>query len=209
MQTVETILGNKPSLRKAILLECANNPTGTTVKDIEKKLGVSGIDKNHLKKIEEFGILEICHIEVCRPAGRFRTKTVCMDKGYRLKQDPAQDSDTFPVLLDVFLGTKYYETFLDSEYCKKMVRHWCDSDLFPSFSFEDQGQGVASAIAFPWDGLHYTINKLIMKYAWLLLSMMRTFYPSHSLNDALKKFIDDVDTQRTNYDDTPADVDKI
>lgn len=209
MQTVETILGNNPSLRIAILLDYANAPDGILVKDMEKRLGVSGLNKNHLKKLEKIGILTACNIEVRRPVGRFRTKTVCMDKGYRLDQDPAHDSYTFPALLDEFLKTEYYETFLESEYCTNMVRHWCDSDLFPSFSFEDQGHGVVSAIAFPWDGLHYAVNKLIMKYARLLLSLIRTFYPSHSLNDALEKFLDDVYAERTKYDDTPPDVDNV
>ena len=112
MQTVETILGNKPSIRKAILLEYAKTPDGIPVKRIDEKLGVSGLDKNHLKKLEELGILEICHIEVSRPSGRFRTETVCMDKGYRLKQDP----DTFAKLLRVFIGTKYIDDFVISAY---------------------------------------------------------------------------------------------
>jgi hypothetical protein len=112
MQTVETILGNKPPIRTAILLEYAKTPNGISVKHIDKKLGVSGLDKNHLKKLEEFGILEIHHIKVRRPAGRFKTETMCTDKGYRLKQYP----DTFAKLLSIFVGTEHLEDFLHSSY---------------------------------------------------------------------------------------------
>ncbi len=112
MQTVETILGNKPSIRKAILLEYAKTPDGISVKHIDKKLGVSGLDKNHLKKLEELGILETCPIKVRRPAGRFKTITTCMDKGYRLKQD----TDTFAKLLKIFFGTKHINDFVTSAY---------------------------------------------------------------------------------------------
>ena len=116
MQTVETILGNKPSIRKVILLEYVKTPDGILVKEIEKRLGVSGLDKNHLTKLEEFGILEIHHIKVRRPAGRFKTETMCTDKGYRLKQDP----DTFAKLLSIFIGTEHLEDFLYSPYVNEM-----------------------------------------------------------------------------------------
>ncbi len=117
MQTVETILGNKPPIRKAILLEYAKTPNGIAVKHIDEKLGVSGLDKNHLKKLEELGILETCPIEVCRPAGRFKTMTACMDKGYRLKQD----NDTFAELLSIFVGTEHLEDFLHSSYVQNVL----------------------------------------------------------------------------------------
>jgi hypothetical protein len=108
----ETILGNKPSIKKVILLEYVKTPDGILVKEIEKRLGVSGLDKNHLTKLEEFGILEIHHIKVRRPAGRFKTETMCTDKGYRLKQYP----DTFAKLLSIFVGTEHLEDFLHSSY---------------------------------------------------------------------------------------------
>lgn len=130
MQPVETILGNKPLLRKAILLEYVKTPDGIPVKEIEKRLGVSGLDKNHLTKLEEFGILEIHHIKVRRPAGRFKTETMCMDKGYRLKQDP----ETLHILVTkavdhdrdsqtVFMRSPYYHSMipvLRDRVCKLM-----------------------------------------------------------------------------------------
>jgi predicted DNA-binding ArsR family transcriptional regulator len=130
MQTVETILGNKPSIRKAILLEYAKTPDGISVKHIDEKLGVSGLDKNHLKKLEEFGILETHPIKVCRPAGRFKTMTACTDKGYRLKQDPetlhimvtkAFDHDRDSQI--VFMRSPYYHSMipvLRDRVCKLM-----------------------------------------------------------------------------------------
>ena len=155
MQTVETILGNKPSLRRAILLEYMNAPDGILVKEIEKRLGVSGLDKNHLKKLEEFGILEIHHIENERPAGRFGTPTVCMDKGYRLKQDPV----IFYDLLEIFIGTEYESAFLMSLYVQ---------DLDP------RDHGVFDAIMLAVEH-HVDVAALLLRY----------FYPESPLAKAL------------------------